>query len=139
MKKSEFEQAVKARDAKKKESKPKAVRIVETVEQELEYESDKNPKKASSCDDDVDDSRGASEAAQDGGQADIKLGEIQLRPDSVLLVKKTNYNGSDRVDFRIWKNTATYKGPTKQGFVVTMEKLEEFFKVVDGMKKKLNL
>jgi hypothetical protein len=138
MKKSEFEQAVKAREAKKK--KAAKVKILETAEQEIVAEEETAPYKKSACDDEDDDNeRGATEAAQgsEGGAADLKLGEIQLRPDSVLLVKKTNYQGSDRVDFRVWKNTATYKGPTKQGFVVTMEKLDEFFKIVDEMKKKL--
>jgi hypothetical protein len=69
--------------------------------------------------------------------ADIKLGEIQLREDSVLLIKKTNYKGNDRIDFRVWKNSPAYKGPTKQGFVVPMEKIDEFVNIVDGMKKKL--
>ncbi|GAI41145.1 unnamed protein product [marine sediment metagenome] len=70
---------------------------------------------------------------------DIKLGEIKLREDSVLLIKKTTYKGNDRVDFRVWKNSPTYKGPTKQGFVVQMDKLDEFVKIVEGMKKKLKL
>ncbi len=70
-------------------------------------------------------------------QKDIKLGEIKLREDSVLVIKKTNYKGHDRVDFRVWKNSATYKGPTKQGFVVSMDKVDEFIKIVEGMKKKL--
>jgi len=68
---------------------------------------------------------------------DIKLGEIKLREDSVLVIKKTEWKGDDRIDFRVWKNSATYKGPTKQGFVVRMEKLDEFIKIVDGIKKKL--
>ena len=72
-----------------------------------------------------------------GQQKDIKLGEFQLRPDSVLLIKKTNYKGDDRIDFRVWKNTAMYKGPTKQGFVLPMGMLDDFIKAVDGMKKKL--
>ena len=72
-------------------------------------------------------------------QKDIKLGEIKLREDSVLVIKKTNYKGSDRVDFRVWKNSARYKGPTKQGFVVTMDKVDEFVKIVEGMKEKLQV
>ena len=70
-------------------------------------------------------------------QKDIKLGEIKLREDSVLVIKKTNYKGSDRVDFRVWKNSPRYKGPTKQGFVVTMDKVDDFVKIVESMKKKL--
>lgn len=70
---------------------------------------------------------------------DIKLGEIQLREDSVLLIKKTTYKEHDRVDFRVWKNSPTYKGPTKQGFVVPMDKVDEFVKIVEGMKKKLKM
>jgi hypothetical protein len=68
---------------------------------------------------------------------DVKLGEIKLREDSVLLIKKTEWKGDDRVDFRVWKNSATYKGPTKQGFVLPMDKVDEFVKIVEGMKKKL--
>jgi hypothetical protein len=30
-----------------------------------------------------------------------------------------------------------YKGPTKQGFVVPMDMLDDFIKMVGGMKKKL--
>ena len=70
-------------------------------------------------------------------QKDIKLGEIELREGSVLLIKKTTYNNDERIDFRVWLNTAKYKGPTKQGFVVPMAKLDEFIKIVDGIKKKL--
>ena len=68
---------------------------------------------------------------------DVKLGEIKLREDSVLVIKKTEWKGDDRVDFRVWKNSATYKGPTKQGFVLSMDKVDEFVKIVEGMKKKL--
>ena len=70
-------------------------------------------------------------------QKDIKLGEFQLRPDSVLLIKKTTYKGDDRIDFRVWKNSPMYKGPTKQGFVLPISKLDDFIKMVNGMKKKL--
>lgn len=77
------------------------------------------------------------EGDKETSQKDIKLGEIKLREDSVLVIKKTNYKGSDRVDFRVWKNSPRYKGPTKQGFVVTMDKVDEFVKIVEGMKKKL--
>lgn len=68
---------------------------------------------------------------------DVKFGEIKLREDSVLIIKKTEWKGDERVDFRVWKNSATYKGPTKQGFVVPMDKVDEFMKIVEGMKKKL--
>ncbi len=68
---------------------------------------------------------------------DIKLGEIKLREDSVLVIKKTNYKGADRVDFRVWLNSASYKGPTKQGFVLTMDKVDNFIEIVENMKKKL--
>lgn len=70
-------------------------------------------------------------------QKDIKLGEFELREGSVLLIKKTTYKGDDRVDFRVWKNTPQYKGPTKQGFVLPMDKVDEFIKLVTNMKKKL--
>ena len=79
---------------------------------------------------------------EDGGAEgekpkDIKLGEIELREGSVLVIKKTNYQDEDRVDFRVWMNTARYKGPTRQGFQLRMDKVDEFLKIVDGMKKKL--
>lgn len=68
---------------------------------------------------------------------DIKLGEFKLKETSVLVIKKTNYKGEDRIDFRVWLNSATYKGPTKQGFQLTMDKIDGFIKIVEGMKKKL--
>jgi len=68
---------------------------------------------------------------------DIKLGEIELREGAVLVIKKTNYKGSDRIDFRVWYNTPRYKGPSKQGFTVTMDKIDAFVKIVENMKKKL--
>lgn len=69
---------------------------------------------------------------------DIKLGEIELREGAVLVIKKTNYKGEDRIDFRVWLNTARYKGPTKQGFQLTMNKIDEFLKIIEEMKEKLN-
>lgn len=77
--------------------------------------------------------------ADEEKKPDVKIGEIKLREDSVLLIKKTTYKGNDRVDFRVWKNSPTYKGPTKQGFVVPMDKVDEFVKIVEGMKKKLKM
>jgi hypothetical protein len=68
---------------------------------------------------------------------DIKLGEFQLKDYSVLVIKKTNYKGEDRIDFRVWLNSAKYKGPTKQGFVLTMDKIDAFVEAVNNMKKKL--
>lgn len=68
---------------------------------------------------------------------DVKLGEIELREGSVLVIKKTNYKDEDRIDFRVWMNTARYKGPTRQGFQLRMEKIDEFIKIVENMKKKL--
>ena len=68
---------------------------------------------------------------------DIKLGEFKLRENAVLVIKKTTYNGEDRIDFRVWLNSAKYKGPTKQGFVLTMDKIDDFVKVINDMKKKL--
>ena len=70
-------------------------------------------------------------------QKDVKLGEIELKEGAVLVIKKTNYKGNDRIDFRVWYNTARYKGPSKQGFTVSMEKIDQFVKIVDNMKKKL--
>jgi hypothetical protein len=77
------------------------------------------------------------EKGEEAKQIDIKLGEIELREGSVLLIKKTNYKGDDRIDFRVWMNSPTYKGPTKQGFVVPMDKIDEFVAIVSGMKEKL--
>ena len=68
---------------------------------------------------------------------DIKLGEIELKEGAVLVIKKTNYQGEDRVDFRVWLNTAKYTGPTKQGFQLRMNKIDEFVAIVKGMKEKL--
>lgn len=70
-------------------------------------------------------------------QKDIKLGEFQLKESSILLIKKTNYKGQDRIDFRVWLNSPKYKGPTKQGFQLTMDKIDDFVEIVNNMKKKL--
>jgi len=77
------------------------------------------------------------ESTEEEKPKDVKLGEIELREGSVLVIKKTNYKGEDRVDFRVWMNTARYKGPTRQGFQLKMGKVGEFLKIIDGMKKKL--
>ena len=69
---------------------------------------------------------------------DVKLGEFKLRENAVLVIKKTTYNGEDRIDFRVWLNSPKYKGPTKQGFVLTMDKIDDFVKVINNMKKKLS-
>lgn len=76
-------------------------------------------------------------AEEEQEQKDIKLGEFELREDSVLLIKKTTYKGNERIDFRVWKNSPTYKGPTKQGFVLPMDKIDDFIKMVETMKEKL--
>ena len=67
----------------------------------------------------------------------VKLGEFKLNDYNVLVVNKTDYSGEDRIDFRVWTNTAKYKGPTKQGFVVTMEKIDDFINMVSGLREKL--
>jgi hypothetical protein len=77
------------------------------------------------------------EAEAEEPQKNIKIGEIQLRESSVLVINKTNYKGEDRIDFRVWLNSAKYKGPTRQGFVLTMDKIDDFVKIVNNMKKKL--
>lgn len=77
------------------------------------------------------------EVVEEEKKKDLKLGEIKLREDSVLVIKKTEWKGDERVDFRVWKNSPAYKGPTKQGFVVPMGKVDEFVKIVESMKKKL--
>jgi len=68
---------------------------------------------------------------------DVKLGEFQLKDYSVLVIKKTNYKGEDRIDFRVWLNSPKYKGPTKQGFVLTMDKIDAFVEAVSKIKEKL--
>jgi hypothetical protein len=68
---------------------------------------------------------------------DVKLGEFQLKENAVLLIKKTNYMGQDRIDFRVWLNSPKYKGPTRQGFQLTMDKIDGFIEMVNKMKKKL--
>lgn len=66
-----------------------------------------------------------------------KLGEFKLNEYNVLVINKTDYSGEDRIDFRVWTNTAKYKGPTKQGFVVTMDKIDDFIEVVSKLKEKI--
>ncbi len=69
---------------------------------------------------------------------DVKLAEFKLRENSVLVIKKTAYKGEDRIDFRVWLNSTNYKGPTKQGFVLTMDKIDDFIETVENMKSKLS-
>lgn len=68
---------------------------------------------------------------------DVKLGEIQLKENAILVIKKTNYKGQDRIDFRVWLNSSKYKGPTRQGFQLTLDKIDMFVDIVENMKKKL--
>jgi len=77
------------------------------------------------------------EAPEQSQPKDVKLGEIQLKESSVLVIKKTTYNGNDRIDFRVWLNSAKYKGPTRQGFTLPMDKIDDFVEIVEEMKKKL--
>ncbi len=70
-------------------------------------------------------------------EKDVKLGEFQLKQDSVLVIKKTTYKGNERIDFRVWKNSPTYKGPTKQGFVLQMDQIDDFIEMIEEMKGKL--
>jgi len=77
------------------------------------------------------------ESREEAQPKDVKLGEIQLKESSVLVIKKTTYNGNDRIDFRVWLNSAKYKGPTRQGFTLPMDKINNFMKIVEDMKKKL--
>jgi hypothetical protein len=85
----------------------------------------------------MDDSEEVESESEEEKKPDIKLGEIELKEGAVLFIKKTNYKGNDRIDFRVWYNTARYKGPSKQGFALSMEKIGEFVKIVENMKKKL--
>ncbi len=78
------------------------------------------------------------EDVEETGSQDIKLAEFKLKESSVLVIKKTTYNGEDRIDFRVWLNSSKYKGPTRQGFVLTMDKIDDFIKTVEDMKSKLS-
>lgn len=69
---------------------------------------------------------------------DVKLAEFKLKENAVLVIKKTNYRGEDRIDFRVWLNSARYKGPTRQGFVLRMDQVDDFVEAVSKMKKKLD-
>lgn len=75
------------------------------------------------------------EESEEQKSADIKIGEIELREGQVLVIKKTNYKGSDRIDFRVWLNSATYKGPSKQGFVLTLDKIDKFMGMVEKLRE----
>lgn len=61
------------------------------------------------------------ESSEESQAKDIKLGEIELKTGAVLVIKKTNY-----------------KGPTKQGFQLMMDKVDKFVEIVEGMKEKLS-
>ncbi len=86
---------------------------------------------------DIQEETAEEETSEDFQPKDVKLGEIQLKESSVLVIKKTNYKGQDRIDFRVWLNSSKYKGPTRQGFVLTMDKVDDFVDIVNNMSKKL--
>lgn len=67
----------------------------------------------------------------------VKLGEFKLNDFNVLVVNKTDYSGQDKVDFRVWSNSPKYKGPTKQGFTLSMDKVQEFVDFASSLKEKL--
>jgi hypothetical protein len=67
----------------------------------------------------------------------VKLGEFKLNDFNVLVINKTDYSGQDKIDFRVWSNSPKYKGPTKQGFNLTMDKMQEFVDFVATLKTKL--
>lgn len=67
----------------------------------------------------------------------VKLGEFKLNDFSTLVINKTDYSGEDRIDFRVWTKSPKYTGPTKQGFVLTMDKVDDFVNLVNEMKQKL--
>lgn len=66
-----------------------------------------------------------------------KLGEFKLSETSVLVINKTDYSGQDKIDFRVWENSPNYKGPTKKGFVLTLDKMDAFMEMVTEIKRKL--
>ncbi len=67
-----------------------------------------------------------------------KFGEFKLNEYSVLVINKTDYSGEDKIDFRVWKNSPKYKGPTKQGFVLSMDQINDFIKLTNEIKDKLS-
>jgi hypothetical protein len=85
----------------------------------------------------IEESEENTEVAEQEQPKDIKLAEFPLKESAILLIKKTNYKGEDRIDFRVWLNSAKYKGPTKQGFVLTMDKIDAFIEAVNKIKEKL--
>jgi hypothetical protein len=68
----------------------------------------------------------------------VKLGEFKLNDFNVLIVNKTDYSGQDKIDFRVWTNSPKYKGPTKQGFTLTMDKVQDFVDFAISLKEKLD-
>jgi len=67
----------------------------------------------------------------------VKLGEFKLNDFNVLVVNKTDYSGQDKIDFRVWSNSPKYKGPTKQGFTLPMDKVKDFVDFATSLKEKL--
>lgn len=78
----------------------------------------------------------------DGGEKKVtvvKLGEFKLNETSVLVINKTDYSGEDRIDFRVWVNSMKYKGPTKQGFTLSLDKMQDFMDFVAKLKEKAGI
>lgn len=57
--------------------------------------------------------------------------EMNLSDRSVLVIKRSKWNGRNLVDIRVWVSTNRYAGPTKRGFQIPVNRWEDFKKMVN--------
>ena len=63
-----------------------------------------------------------------------KVGEIDLKPSSTIVVSVTEWKGQKRVDIRKYVNSETFQGFTRQGISIPIDKVDELRKLLEGVK-----
>lgn len=56
---------------------------------------------------------------------DVELGKFAKRPGMSVVVRVSSFKGARGLDFRQWQEDATYKGWTKKGIRLPVEKIKE--------------
>ena len=62
-----------------------------------------------------------------------KVGEIDLKPTSSIVVSVTEWKGQKRVDIRKYVNSETFQGFTRQGISIPIEKVDELKKLLEDV------
>ena len=72
-----------------------------------------------------------------------EIGRVQVDKTSDIVVRLTEWRGKQRLDIRVYMNSDTYKGFTKQGIGIPLDKIDDmrglFIKAKDELKTKPSL